>query len=144
MTKPIVTFDKSLIAPCGINCGTCIAYIRDRNKCPGCLAPSENKPITRFYCKIKNCENLEKTNSKYCYECISFPCQRLKHIDKRYRIRYHTSLIQNLVAIKKKGMEDYLANEITRWSCPQCGSVFSVHKDNCLNCNLDLNKNGLL
>lgn len=31
-----VSFDKSLIAPCGMNCGTCIAYLRDKNKCPGC------------------------------------------------------------------------------------------------------------
>jgi len=25
-----------LIAPCGMNCGACIAFMRDKNNCPGC------------------------------------------------------------------------------------------------------------
>ena len=29
---------KELIAPCGINCGTCIAYQREKNRCCGCEA----------------------------------------------------------------------------------------------------------
>jgi uncharacterized radical SAM superfamily Fe-S cluster-containing enzyme len=26
----------SLIAPCGMNCSICSAYLREKNKCPGC------------------------------------------------------------------------------------------------------------
>jgi hypothetical protein len=140
MVAATVKFKKSHIAPCGINCGTCIAYLRDKNKCPGCLVSSEDKTKTRYYCKIKNCEQLQKTNSGYCYECSDFPCQKIKHIDKRYRLRYHTSLIANLVSIKETGMKNYLENEISRWACPRCGSVTSIHKENCIRCNLYLNK----
>ncbi len=28
--------DVSLIAPCGMNCGICLAYLRTKNVCPGC------------------------------------------------------------------------------------------------------------
>jgi Protein of unknown function (DUF3795) len=130
-----------MIAPCGINCGTCIAHLRNRNKCCGCRPDSGFKVNHCSTCRIRNCEYLSKTGSKFCYDCEIFPCLRLKQIDKRYRIKYKTGLIQNLIIIKEIGIYKYLKNEIARWSCPNCGSLISVHRDNCLTCNLDLNKN---
>jgi len=128
------TFDRSLIAPCGMNCGTCIAFLRGKNKCYGCrVLPSDAKK-TRLKCKIKNCDHLAKTPSNYCYDCETFPCHRLKQLDKRYRTKYNTSFIQNLLHIKDKGMTDFLAFESNRRTCPKCGSVLSVHRDNCLTC----------
>jgi hypothetical protein len=138
-----VTFNNTMIAPCGINCGTCFAYLRDKNKCPGCLSIFTSKPKTRLYCKIKNCEHLNNTHSRFCYECEKFPCQRLEHIDKRYRTKYKSSLIQNLVTMKEIGITEYLINETNKWTCPNCGSTTSVHRDNCPTCNLDLKKNSL-
>jgi hypothetical protein len=138
--NPSTTFDEFLIAPCGINCGTCYAYLRDKNKCQGCRDNSINKPKTRNLCKIKNCEVRDQIPSGFCYDCNEFPCPRLEHIDKRYRFKYKTSLIQNLLNIKEIGMTDYLNKEIIRWSCPNCGSTISVHKEFCLTCNIDLNK----
>jgi hypothetical protein len=130
-----------MIAPCGINCGTCIAHLRNRNKCYGCRPDSGSKVNHCNTCRIRNCEYISKTGSKFCYDCEIFPCLRLKQIDKRYRIKYKTGLIQNLITIKEIGINKYLKNEIARWSCPNCGSLISVHRDNCLTCNLDLNKN---
>jgi ribosomal protein S27AE len=138
-----VTFDRTMIAPCGMNCGTCIAFLRDKNKCYGCRIPFEDKSIARQNCIIKNYVNLENTTSKFCYDCEKFPCQRLKNLDKRYRTKYRTSFIQNLKIIKEKGISSFLANETTRWSCPNCGSTLSCHRDNCLNCNLIINKNSV-
>ena len=46
---------NSLIAPCGMNCGICRAYLREKNKCPGCRGSDENKLSSRVNCKIKNC-----------------------------------------------------------------------------------------
>jgi hypothetical protein len=138
-----VTFDIYHIAPCGINCGTCIAFLREKNKCSGCLPASVNKPKTRIYCKIKNCEYHDKIHSQFCYDCEMFPCKKLEQIDKRYRKRYKTSLIHNLMTIKKIGITEYLENEINRWTCPKCGSIVSVHKENCLTCNLYLNKKAI-
>jgi len=135
-----VTFDRTMIAPCGMNCGTCIGYLRDKNKCCGCWPESGSKPKYCVSCRIKNCDLLEKTTSKFCYDCENFPCQRLKQLDKRYRTKYNTSFILNLLSIKEIGITEFLRNENSRWTCPNCGSTLSVHRDNCLNCNIEYNK----
>lgn len=134
-----VKFDRSMIAPCGMNCGTCIAYLRDKNKCCGCCPDSGFKPNHCAQCRIKNCDLLEKTTSKFCYDCEKFPCQRLKQLDKRYRTKYKTSFIQNLLTIKETGITNFLAFESKRRTCPNCGSIVSVHRDNCQTCNYELN-----
>ena len=142
--EPSLRFTEDLIAPCGINCGTCIAYLREKkNRCHGCRHAELNVPTTRLKCSIKNCEHLQKTESKLCHDCQLFPCARLKHIDKRYRTRYKTSLIRNLVTIRETGMASYLENEVRKWSCPECRSVLSVHRDHCLKCGLEIKRETL-
>lgn len=131
-------FDRFQIAPCGMNCGTCIAYLREKNKCYGCRVDESTKWKTRFLCKIKNCVNLKDTISGFCYECIKFPCQRIRNIDKRYRTKYNTSFIENLLAIRENGIDYFLALEGRRKKCPSCDSVISVHRSNCLNCGINL------
>jgi hypothetical protein len=129
-----VFFDRSMIAPCGINCGTCMAYLRVKNKCYGCWADFDSKRKTCNECKIKKCELLTKTASKFCFECEIFPCERMKHIDKRYRTKYRASLIQNLITIKEIGITAFLELEVKKWTCPNCGSTLSVHRDSCMAC----------
>jgi hypothetical protein len=142
--EKLFQFDKEMIAPCGINCGTCMAYMREKkNRCHGCRHADLNIPVTRLNCKIKNCEHLQNTESNLCSDCPLFPCARLKHIDKRYRTRYKTSLIRNLDTIKEIGLDNFVETEVRRWSCPNCGSVLSVHKDYCLKCNFELNRESL-
>jgi hypothetical protein len=130
----MVSFERFHIAPCGINCGTCKAYQRERNKCSGCLSTDENKVNHCARCKIKNCELLAITDSKFCYDCVEFPCLSLRKIDKRYRASYSTNLIQNLNLIRETGIREYLNNEKERWICKDCGSVLSVHMKNCSQC----------
>jgi hypothetical protein len=134
----IASFDKSLIAPCGINCGTCISYLRARNKCFGCRVNFDSKRKTCRLCKIKNCEHLAKGSLTFCNECEIFPCDKIKYIDKRYRTKYMASLIENLVSIKEIGIEKFLVNEAEKWKCLNCGSTLSVHLFNCPNCGVDL------
>lgn len=107
-----------------------MAYLRDINKCPGCRGSDVKKPITRVECEIKTCKFL----NKFCYECEMFPCDNLKHLDKRYRTKYHMSMIENLENIKKLGIEEFLANEQIRWTCTECGGAICVHKGVCFNC----------
>ncbi len=132
--KPQVSFDKSLIAPCGMNCGTCIAYLRDKNKCPGCRVYSDDKAVSIQRCIIPKCVHLVKTESKFCFECEKYPCKRVKQLDKRYRARYNTSFIENLAMIKEKGIEKFLVFESKRRTCHNCGSILSVHRDYCFSC----------
>jgi len=129
--------DKSyhLIAPCGMNCGLCMAYLRDRNKCAGCRGPDENKTITRLRCKIKNCDFFKDGDGEFCFECDDFPCHKLEHLDKRYRNKYHMSMISNLKSIKSNGLEKFLVDETEKWTCPECGGTICVHKGRCSSCN---------
>jgi hypothetical protein len=132
-------FDRSLIAPCGMNCGTCLAYLREKNRCPGCRKFSEDKAVSVQRCKVPKCIYLEKTNSKFCFECEKFPCIRIKQLDKRYRTKYRTSFIDNLIMIKEKGIEEFLVFESGRNICTSCGSALSVHLPYCYSCRKNLN-----
>lgn len=127
-------FDFSMIAPCGINCGTCYAFQRTKNKCVGCLTLEGNKPKHCKNCKIKKCGHHIEKGSDHCYVCDIFPCQRLKHLDKRYRLKYHSSLIQNLVDLKEMGEELYIQREESRHRCTVCDVVICIHAKECLSC----------
>jgi nickel-dependent lactate racemase len=129
-----IVFDKEMVAPCGMNCGSCLGYMRTVNHCPGCRAEGEAKPAFCRECIVINCELLRKTESNFCYECPKYPCRRLKNRDKRYKTRYNTSFFSNLDMIKEKGMEHFLAFETERRRCPQCGSTLCIHRTLCLEC----------
>jgi hypothetical protein len=128
------SFESTLVAPCGIYCGACNGYLRTKNKCSGCRIDSDTKPAYCKSCKISNCELLAKTESGFCYDCDKLPCQRLKQLDKRYRTRYNTGLIQNLTIIKEKGMDIFLELEKNKRTCVKCGSIISIHKEKCSAC----------
>ncbi|MFP4112206.1 MAG: DUF3795 domain-containing protein [Candidatus Woesearchaeota archaeon] len=117
-----------LIAPCGINCGLCMAYLRKKNKCNGCRAINESKLLTRYNCVIKRCEK----RHKFC-DCKK-PCRRLKDLDKRYRTKYNTSPIENLELIKEHGVRELVKRDKKKWTCPECGSTISMHRGYCTVC----------
>jgi hypothetical protein len=126
------------IAPCGMNCRLCWAYIRDRNRCPGCLrigGQESQAAGCRTTCRIRNCEHLAAGKGKYCSDrCDSFPCARLKRLDKRYRTKYGMSMIANLRQIAESGIRQFVRDEKARWLCPECGELICVHKPTCLSC----------
>jgi hypothetical protein len=124
----------SLIAPCGMNCSICMAYLREKNKCPGCQGADTHKPVTRARCKIKNCEVFQKGKARFCFKCEKFPCDILSHLDKRYRTKYNMSMIKNLENIKNLGIRKFIANEKTRWACSECGGPICVPKGYCYSC----------
>jgi len=130
----------SLIGPCGMNCGICVAYLREKNKCIGCRGSDTHKPVTRTKCKIKTCDVFQKGKSKYCFQCEKFPCPNLEHLDKRYRTKYNMSMIENLENIKELGIRQFVRNEKARWYCPECGGTICVHKGYCYSCGKEKKK----
>jgi hypothetical protein len=130
--KTEITAD--LMAPCGMNCGICMAYLRDKKKCPGCREPDTNKSVSCARCKIKNCKFFKKNVAKFCFECGKYPCDKVKHIDKRYRGKYGMSMIENLNKIKQIGLEKFMEIENSRWVCPVCGNPICVHNKKCYFC----------
>ena len=102
---------KELIAPCGMNCGLCFHHLKPTNKCPGCN--SGRKVNGRcLNCAIKLCK---KRKGEYCFDCDEFPCERIKHLDKRYREKYGMSEIENLKTIKEKGIAYLMKKETKKW-----------------------------
>jgi len=137
-TNMTSSMHASLIAPCGMNCAICSGHLREKKQCPGCNGDDLQKPKYCVNCRIKYCEMLENIQSKLCVDCDKFPCSRLKRLDKRYRNRYHMSMIDNLGEIKNAGMNAFLEHEQTRWICPQCGGIICVHKGCCYQCGAKL------
>jgi len=138
--------DPALIAPCGMNCALCAGYLALKNdvknkgirmiNCPGC------RPRKKKCAFLKgHCSKLSKGEVTYCFECNSFPCDRLRTIDKRYRSRYRMSMIENLNFIKQNGMEKFLEAQQETWKCPNCGELISCHNGLCFNCDLGKLKN---
>ncbi len=126
--------ETSLIAPCGMNCAICSGYLRNKKPCPGCKGSDESKPAGCRTCRVTQCEKLKNCRSGYCYECPSYPCLKIKQLDKRYTSKYHMSMIENLAVIKEQGMAALLKREEEKWKCPQCGSVICCHNGLCYNC----------
>ena len=96
-----------LIAPCGMNCGICIAFFgytmsgkKRKMKCIGCKPSGKSCAHLKKYCK-----KLTNKEIEYCYQCSDFPCKQLQNLDKRYRERFNMSMIDNLVYIKRKWNE---------------------------------------
>jgi len=141
MDKPLM--DESLVAPCGMNCAVCISYLamkHDLNRrglhrkyCPGCRPRGQHCVFMRAAC-----EKIGTGQIRYCFECAQFPCKRLKRLDKRYRSRYHLSMIDNLNLIRENGISAFLHRETVKWTCPDCGDVICCHVGLCLHCQLGL------
>ena len=124
-------FAPELIAPCGMNCGICMAFLREKNKCPSCRGPDNKKASSVIRCKVKTCENIQKGHAEFCFDCERAPCSNLKHLDKRYRTRYNMSMVENLKELQDRGIDKFLETQKTRYKCSKCGDVVSVHNRKC-------------
>ena len=130
------SIDAKLIAPCGINCGACIAFFgytmsgkKRKHTCSGCW--SRTRPCAFIK---KKCNLLANKQIRYCFECTDFPCETLKTLDERYIEKYGFSLVENLRYLQKKGVKEFLKREQERWKCPDCGEVICVHDKKCYHC----------
>lgn len=133
--RPIIKMKTTLIAPCGMNCGICLGYLREKNRCPGCREMDAYGSSYGKKCNIRSCQILKKNKMKFCSDkCDKYPCRRLKDLDKRYRTKYGMSMIENLENIQKSGIRNFVKSEKTRWKCKRCGNIICVHRSFCLKC----------
>ena len=135
--------EEKLIAPCGMNCALCVNYLAlkydlrakgfSKSYCPGCLPRGKNCVFLKGHC-----DQLGEGLVRFCFECEKFPCSRLKALDKRYRSRYHMSMLENLEFIRKQGINVFLEKETNKWQCPHCGDSICCHNGLCINCDLEI------
>lgn len=120
--------EGNLIAPCGMNCMLCQAYQGKGLPCDGCGHNTLRKSCQN--CSIYKCDK----KKRFCYECHSYPCLRLKNLDKRYRHKYHMSMLENLEYIQKYGLEKFVTWQKEKYRCHHCGHLKKVHQGVCLYC----------
>lgn len=116
-----------LASPCGIDCWNCLIYVDNATPqvieyfsqeykkspddvvCHGCNSEHNGCIVLHGPCKILEC--LEEKNAKFCFECDTFPCDRLlplaEHADKRYQ----NLKLYNLCRMKQVGVENWAHNE---------------------------------
>ena len=126
--------DPALIAPCGLNCRLCRAYVRDRKACSGCRGDDGLKSRNCVSCPIRNCPQRADGGLVYCFDCDLFPCARLRRLEKRYAVRYGVSVLDNLRQIRAGGIRSFIAAENGKWRCPDCGAMLCMHKAQCAVC----------
>ena len=124
--------EARMIAPCGVNCLACSAYLDSKKPCPGCRAPIEQ--IARKSCRncVKKQCALER-GLQWCFECSRFPCTRIKSLDKRYQHNYDVDLIQN-GSDAKRDMDAFLQTQRECFTCKSCGGIIDQHHQKCSEC----------
>jgi hypothetical protein len=101
-----VTADANLVAFCGLYCGACGAYLKE--KCPGC---HENKKAT--WCKIRVCCMEHKYAS--CADCTTYQsamdCKKFNNVmSKLFSVIFGSDRPACIAQIKAMGVAGHAKN----------------------------------
>lgn len=131
--KMIDKLSETMIAPCGVNCIACGAFLsKDKTACGGCRA--SNELITRKSCR--DCAKKKCAFDKglrWCFQCSQFPCSKIKSLNKRYTQNYNVDLVQNGLDAKKD-MSAFWETQKERFTCKACGGIIDQHSKQCSDC----------
>lgn len=126
---------NTMFAPCGMNCMVCYKQCMPKKHgkpCAGCLVSDLGKPEHCRKCKIKDC--VKDKGLTYCYECPDFPCKLIKNLEKSYKLRYKTSLVQNSLFVKEQGLDAFTEEQKKQYTCSHCAGIISLHDRECSEC----------
>lgn len=132
--------NERLMAPCGINCALCSAFLREKNRCPGCRSGSGETRSHFDRCVILNCEFHRNNSESFCINCEKFPCKRMKDLDRRYSKNHGVHIKLNMERIREIGLSAFFAEDLERNKCPECGGVLCMHNDLCYICEAEKKK----
>ena len=111
-----------LVAPCGIDCGTCesnlskdnpqlFAYLVSKGipeaklPCAGCRNIKGDCPVIGAKCETYICVTEKKID--FCFSCGEFPCVKLQPSADRADILPHNMKVINLCTIQRGGAEKF-------------------------------------
>jgi putative acetyltransferase len=86
------------VPPCGIFCGGCPVYVRERKPCAGAQASrrGEAKEYRFYFCATQK-------GVQFCHQCNEYPCPRFTRF-ARNRIKYGQDFFANQrVAGRRRG-----------------------------------------
>lgn len=124
------------LAPCGVFCGACPSFSKT---CQGCSSKSKDqKRTSKWGCKIRKCCYEEHAFTS-CASCTELPCVKLnkKLIDshpENPKFAYRHEIEDNFKKFRELGPEAYLAYQVQRWTCPECGGRVLFYEYVCRNC----------
>lgn len=130
--------EEILIAPCGMNCSYCSAYLnykygqkgKLRGKCSGCLPSDKHCAFLK-----QRCELLKNKKIRFCFECNNFPCEQLLKLDRRYRKKHWlVSFSGNNRRIQEVGLGQFIKEQNKKWSCRKCKGPVSIQERECYQC----------
>ncbi|HAF29471.1 MAG TPA: hypothetical protein DCG75_10530 [Bacteroidales bacterium] len=90
------------VPACGVFCGGCPTFTREKNPCPGAEINHERCEKCKTFhlcCKEKGIS--------HCYQCDDFPCKKFKAFSKRWE-KYGQNFIENQSFIKENGYKAFL------------------------------------
>lgn len=90
------------IPACGVFCGGCPVYTREKKSCLG----AEINSVRCDNCKSYHLCCKERGIS-HCYECSAFPCKKFKGFAQRW-LKYGQDLIENQKLLSKIKQEKFL------------------------------------
>lgn len=104
--KPIEA-KSELVAACGLYCGACRSYLRDR--CPGC-----RKNTKATWCKIRLCCQERRIES--CAECSEYPdpqqCRKFNNLisTKAFALIFRSNRAACIEQIRRLGLAGHAAD----------------------------------
>ncbi len=105
------------IGCCGIDCGLCPRYYTEgKSRCPGCFGKDFLNVMAQTCSFITCC--VKNRNLETCGECKEFPCSKFNSKwfgkDAYDSFVTHKQAMNNLVNIKRIGMEKFLNHQKRR------------------------------
>jgi Protein of unknown function (DUF3795) len=113
-------------AICGLFCETCPQYPA---YCEGCLSDKLAPHCQDCKHGFRDCAR-EKGVTR-CFECKSFPCERLekfRHVHIVNGISHHEKVVEDLQYMKDFGLERWVARQQEENRCSKCGSLILWHE----------------
>jgi hypothetical protein len=143
----------TLLAACGLFCGACYHYrasfydderLReaaaqrgrepDGFTCGGCRSEALYVHAGCAQCAIRTCA--DEKGIQHCGLCDEFPCERLWAFRNDGRL-HHEDILIELVNLRHKGPEIWLAEQAESWNCA-CGESYSWYEETCHKCGAPL------
>ena len=142
-------FEYRFDSYCGIHCGSCFVLRSYKDTREILLIDPWSEWLKRMTlqchgCKsddvFENCKGCprrpcaQEKGYEYCIECPEYPCDIYKEASDKYKFAHHEVAQVRMKILKSQGLESWLKYQKERFSCPNCGEIFTWYEKTCWKC----------